>query len=342
MVTLNSQQSLLLTCLTLDVFLSFRGPDVRKTFVDHLYAALCRAGFRTFKDDGIEKGEDIGLELGRAIQESRVSIIVFSKNYASSAWCLNELLMILECRRAYGHAVVPVFYDVEPCEVKKQTSSFEEAFAVHEERIKSETGERKEALMGQVGRWRPALKEVGGLFGMHLQNQANGYEAKFIEEITKEVGDKLRHLVLDFAPDLVGLHSPVESNQLWLEEDGPTDYGLAPICGLDVLKTRQVKLNSIAEETAKIKGYSYQYSVVKYRILALQVELMILFSSPLNSWKPSSGLVKIDCDVSPSDVLLKILALDVQSVFVASGQVSLHRFTTNSLFPASPTYNPEL
>lgn len=175
MVTLNSQQSFLLTCLTLDVFLSFRGPDVRKNFVDHLYAALCRARFRTFKDDnGLETGEDIRLELGRAIRESRVSIIVFSKNYASSAWCLDELLMILECRRTYGHAVVPVFYDVQPREVKKQTGSFEKAFAAHEERIKSETGERKAALMDKVGRWRAALTEVAGLFGMHLQNQANG------------------------------------------------------------------------------------------------------------------------------------------------------------------------
>lgn len=175
MVNLNSQQSFPLTCLTHDVFLSFRGPDVRKNFVDHLYVALCRAGFRTFKDDnGIETGEDIRLELGRAIRESRVSIIVFSKNYASSAWCLDELLMILECRRTYGHAVVPVFYDMQPREVKKQTGSFEEAFAAHEERIKSETGERKAALMDKVGRWRAALTEVAGLFGMHLQNQANG------------------------------------------------------------------------------------------------------------------------------------------------------------------------
>lgn len=58
------------------------------------------------------------------------------------------------------------------------------------------------------------------------------YEAKFIEEITKVVGNKLRSLVSDFAPDLVGLHSRVENNQLWLEEDGPTDYGLVPICGM--------------------------------------------------------------------------------------------------------------
>ncbi|KAI8556050.1 hypothetical protein RHMOL_Rhmol05G0222500 [Rhododendron molle] len=76
------------------VFLSFRGEDTRKTFTDHLYIALGQAGFHTFRDDdGLEKGEDIKSELLKAIRELRISIIVFSKNYASSSWCLEELVM---------------------------------------------------------------------------------------------------------------------------------------------------------------------------------------------------------------------------------------------------------
>ncbi|GKE49032.1 TMV resistance protein N-like protein, partial [Tanacetum coccineum] len=34
-----------------DVFLSFRGEDTRKTFVDHLYYALEQRHIRTYKDD---------------------------------------------------------------------------------------------------------------------------------------------------------------------------------------------------------------------------------------------------------------------------------------------------
>ncbi|KAI4311911.1 hypothetical protein MLD38_036775 [Melastoma candidum] len=72
-----------------DVFLSFHGPDARHGIVDHLYLRMTEAGLRVFKDDEeIRSGEVIGGELERAIRCSRVYAIVFSRNYASSAWCL--------------------------------------------------------------------------------------------------------------------------------------------------------------------------------------------------------------------------------------------------------------
>ncbi|KAI3683270.1 hypothetical protein L1987_83773 [Smallanthus sonchifolius] len=75
-----------------DVFLSFRGADTRNRFTDHLYNALLDAGFNTFLDDEeIETGEPLKPELESAIKSSRASIIVMSKNYASSTWCLEEL-----------------------------------------------------------------------------------------------------------------------------------------------------------------------------------------------------------------------------------------------------------
>ena len=78
-----------------DVFLSFRGEDTRKNFTDHLYYALTEAGIHTFRDDEeIRKGENLSIELLQAIRGSRISVIVFSKNYASSSWCLNELDLI--------------------------------------------------------------------------------------------------------------------------------------------------------------------------------------------------------------------------------------------------------
>ncbi|XP_058216454.1 disease resistance protein Roq1-like [Rhododendron vialii] len=156
------------------VFLSFRGEDTRKTFTDHLYTALDQAGFLTFRDDdGIERGEYIKSELEKAIRESRISIIVFSKNYASSTWCPEELVMILK-RKTLGDVVLPVFYDVDPSEVRKQIGSFKEAFTRYEEKLKSETVElAKEKLKDKVGTWRAALKEVAAVAGMNLQNQVD-------------------------------------------------------------------------------------------------------------------------------------------------------------------------
>ncbi|KAK9281041.1 hypothetical protein L1049_003933 [Liquidambar formosana] len=68
-----------------DVFLSFRGEDTRKNFTDHLFAALVRHGFSTFMDDTtLGRGGEIEVELVKAIQLSRMSVIVFSRNYAAS------------------------------------------------------------------------------------------------------------------------------------------------------------------------------------------------------------------------------------------------------------------
>ncbi|KAL6214486.1 hypothetical protein ACLB2K_013920 [Fragaria x ananassa] len=79
------------------VFLSFRGEDTRKGFTNHLYRALELAGIHTFRDDDeIERGAEIAVELQKAIQESYVSLIVFSEDYASSRWCLDELAKIMK------------------------------------------------------------------------------------------------------------------------------------------------------------------------------------------------------------------------------------------------------
>ncbi|GJX36168.1 Toll/interleukin-1 receptor domain-containing protein [Tanacetum coccineum] len=92
-----------------DVFLSFRGDDTRKNFVDHLYHALEQKGIETYKDDEkIRKGKTISDELIEAIEDSRFYIIVFSKNYASSSWCLEELVKIMECEKMTEHTAYPV------------------------------------------------------------------------------------------------------------------------------------------------------------------------------------------------------------------------------------------
>ena len=66
----------------------------------------------------------------------------------------------MERKRTDGHMVIPVFYDVEPSDVRKQTGSFAESFTRHEERFKGE--------IDQVEEWRRALREVTDLGGMVL------------------------------------------------------------------------------------------------------------------------------------------------------------------------------
>ncbi|KAI3703045.1 hypothetical protein L6452_28799 [Arctium lappa] len=157
-----------------DVFLSFRGEDTRRTFVDHLYHALQQKNIHTYKDDvTIKKGERISDELIKSIEDSRFFIIVFSKNYASSSWCLDELVKIMKCQKMTEHTAYPLFYDVEPTEVRKQSGEFGKAFAKYE---------REEA----AEKWREALKEAAELAGWELKKTVDGHEAKFIQEVGRK------------------------------------------------------------------------------------------------------------------------------------------------------------
>ncbi|XP_075670489.1 disease resistance protein Roq1-like [Castanea sativa] len=142
-----------------DVFLNFRGKDTRHRFLRLLYDALVEKKISTFKDDKVlEKGKPIPSELLKAIEGSRFLVVIFSKKYAFSSWCLDELTKIVECRHEKkGHTIFPVFYDVKPTEVRKQEGSFGEAFAKHEEVFKEN--------LEKVKKWRDALKEVANISG---------------------------------------------------------------------------------------------------------------------------------------------------------------------------------
>ncbi|XP_042962698.1 disease resistance protein RPV1-like [Carya illinoinensis] len=94
-----------------DVFLSFKGKDVRHNFISHLNRALRQSGIKTYMDGiDLERREQISSELFKAIEESQISIIVFYKNYVESRWCLDELLKILECKKVMKQIVLPIFY----------------------------------------------------------------------------------------------------------------------------------------------------------------------------------------------------------------------------------------
>ncbi|XP_070662661.1 toll/interleukin-1 receptor-like protein [Malus domestica] len=146
-----------------DVFISFRGEDTRKSFTSHLYKALTNAGVNAFIDDvELKRGEDITNELVRAIQGSKISLIVFSSRYADSRSCLEELVHIMTCRHTLGQIVLPIFYHVDPSHVRKQTGSFAQSFLKHTHKKK-------------VERWRVALTKASYLFGWDHRNTLDGY-----------------------------------------------------------------------------------------------------------------------------------------------------------------------
>ncbi|RVW15993.1 TMV resistance protein N [Vitis vinifera] len=101
----------------------------------------------------------------KAIEESRICLIILSENYARSRRCLEELTKIMDCREQIGKLVFPIFYHVEPLHVREQIRSFGEALADHERNADHEEGRRK------IEKRRATLTMVAGITGWWLKNR---------------------------------------------------------------------------------------------------------------------------------------------------------------------------
>ncbi|CAN6810825.1 unnamed protein product [Brassica oleracea var. botrytis] len=164
-----------------DVFPSFRGADVRRTFLSHIQMEFERKGITPFVDNEIRRGESIGPELIKAIRGSKIAIILLSRNYASSKWCLDELVEIMKCREELGQTVMAVFYEVDPSDVKKLAGDFGRVFR------KTCAGKTKEC----IERWRQAFAKVATIAGYHSSNWDT--EAAMIKRIATDVSNMLNN-----------------------------------------------------------------------------------------------------------------------------------------------------
>ncbi|XP_028760642.1 uncharacterized protein LOC114719322 [Neltuma alba] len=191
-----------------DVFLSFRGEDTHHTFASHLYRGLHNAGIHTFMDHQLRKGEQISPVLLRTIEESQISMIIFSENYSSSRWCMDELVHILECKKNFGRVVIPIFYNIDPSHIRKQNGSFGNGFDVLKQRFKDS--------QQKLQKWRNALIQSTSLSGWH--SNATRPEFKLVEEIVRDTLSKLREMGLEISSQQ--LYSRRKTAiRLWRHED---------------------------------------------------------------------------------------------------------------------------
>ncbi|XP_065618527.1 disease resistance protein RPV1 [Quercus suber] len=201
-----------------DVFLSFRGEDTRRGFVSHLHKALTQQGIQTFIDDNLPRGENISEELLKVIENSSTSIIVFSKNYASSSWCLDELAKIIECTKI----VLPIFYQVDPSEVRKQKGDFGKVLTKLEKKIKDKT---------KVQRWRDALSKAANISGWDDKNSCT--ESELVQKIVEEIlNSEFIQMPSNVASmQLVGINSRIKAVTKLLDIES-NDVRMVGITGL--------------------------------------------------------------------------------------------------------------
>ncbi|KAK9058325.1 hypothetical protein SSX86_023166 [Deinandra increscens subsp. villosa] len=241
-----------------DIFLSFRGVDTRKRFTAHLYKALREADLNTFLDDEeIETGEPLKPELESAIKSSRASIIVLSENYAFSTWCLDELVLILEQKSTFNQIIIPVFYDVEPTNVRNQQSSFGIAMEKHTQRMEEETDAEKRSEWGQkIELWKRALTQVADLKGEDAKDRL---ETKLIEDIVNKIYTRLGvPLGTTTLPQLVGMEYHIESITSWLKDTSSHTGDVLTIWGMG-----GIGKTSLADYVYKLHCHKYRSSFIR-------------------------------------------------------------------------------
>ncbi|XP_023640581.1 probable disease resistance protein RPP1 isoform X4 [Capsella rubella] len=219
------------------VFPSFRGEDVRRDFLSHIQMEFQRMGITPFIDNEIKRGESIGPELIRAIRGSKIAIILLSRNYASSSWCLDELVEIMKCKEELGQIVMVVFYKVDPSDVKKLTGEFGKIFR------KTCAGKTKQ----DTGRWRQALAKVATIAGYHSSNWDN--EAAMIKQISTDISNELNNSALSSDFDgLVGMRAHLKKMEplLCLDSDEVRMIGIWGPSGIGKTTIARVAYNKFS------------------------------------------------------------------------------------------------
>ncbi|XP_059301985.1 disease resistance protein Roq1-like [Lycium ferocissimum] len=238
-----------------DVFLSFRGEDTRSKFISHLYKELDQKGIRTFKDDKeLKKGKSISPELLKAIEESTFAIIVLSENYASSSWCLDELVKIIECKNIFQLTVIPIFYNVSPSDTLfffsfpvSLSSSYLLQYASEQNKDKvvlilcllvlcfffffllfvNRDRRNIKGNVEKVHKWRKALEDAASISGYEILDAPNTNEADSVQWVVDEILDQLVYNKTKPEEKLVNIDALIRDvNSLFFKEEDVRVVGI--------------------------------------------------------------------------------------------------------------------
>ncbi|GLJ57081.1 hypothetical protein SUGI_1293520 [Cryptomeria japonica] len=177
-----------------DVFINHRGTDVKQTLATQLYNSLDQLGIWAFLDsEEKDLGSSFPSMIETAIRSAKVHVAIFSPRYAESAWCLAELVLMLQSTAK----IIPVFYGVKPSDLRHiEKGAYADAFLKFKE---------KGRYLDNISEWKEALQSLSFIAGEEINSE---WDCQNIgAAVQKEVRRKTS---LHVAEHPVGLNNLVE------------------------------------------------------------------------------------------------------------------------------------
>ncbi|WVZ16875.1 hypothetical protein V8G54_009857 [Vigna mungo] len=161
-----------------DVLINFTGEDIHRKFVSHLNSAFSTVGLTTFlHHPNAVKSTHIQQPI---LSHCHVVIVVFTQTYSKSAWCLDQLQQIIKWHETYCRHVLPVYYEIQPSDVRLQKGDFGKALKATAQQTFS-----GEELEHGMSRWNHALTKAANFFGWDESNHRS--DAELVDKIVKSV-----------------------------------------------------------------------------------------------------------------------------------------------------------
>ncbi|XP_039160363.1 disease resistance protein RUN1-like [Eucalyptus grandis] len=155
--------------------------------------------------------------------------------------------------------ILPIFYDVDPEDVKLETELYKSALTEHEE----DPG---------CTDWKEALTSVARIKGWHIKDQRQG---EVIEDIVKEVLQKINTTKRDLPAHLVGIDDRVEDIKRLLNCDNTSEVRSVIIHGTGGMGKTTLAKAVFTELSPQFENHSFLLDIQHHSLVKLQKKLVV-------------------------------------------------------------------